>query len=73
MNDDERTPQQIVAEANELARQFYLQMGYEVEDGYRFDKSRHPQERLCWYLSGIAYEHLQSTDLSEVLAEAEDE
>lgn len=62
----------IIADANELAQQFYALMGYVVPDGYRFDRAQHPQERLCWSMVEAAYEQIASTTLSEILAELED-
>lgn len=67
---DERTDEQIVAEANELARTFYRCMGYVVPEGYRFDpidKHRHPMERTCWRMAVEAFELLQATDVEDAL------
>jgi hypothetical protein len=63
-----RTEQQIVAEANSLARDFYGLMGYEVPRSYRFDRARHPQEQLCWRMAVHAFEVLQATDVQDALA-----
>ena len=62
----------IVSQANELARSFYLLMGYVVADGYRFDEARHPQERLCWNMACEAYEFIDGTSPNDALAEIED-
>lgn len=41
---------------NNLAREFYLQMGYRVKEGFDFTASRHPQELMCYRMAEIAYE-----------------
>ena len=58
-----KTDHQIYEKGNELARLFYRAMGCEVPRGYRFDRACHPQERSCWNLAVIAYEHIDGTDL----------
>lgn len=68
---DGKTATEIVALANQMARRFYAAMGCVVPEGYRFDKARHPQEKLCWHYAEIAFESLVFTELSEVLNEAE--
>jgi hypothetical protein len=69
----DRGPEEIVKDCNELARQFYLSMGYQVEEGYRFDKARHPQETGMWNMAVMAYEHIESTDVEAALAEIDDD
>lgn len=59
----------IVQKANELAREFYFRMGYQVKEGYRFDRATHPQEVLCWDLAAAAFEKLRDTDIDNALAE----
>lgn len=74
MADEERKElQEIVDSANELARTFYRAMGYVVEEGYRFDQARHPQERGMWNMAAIAYDHIEGTDVDAALDELEDE
>jgi hypothetical protein len=68
-----KTPEEILKQANELAREFYAAQGYLVPEGYRFDKARHPQERACWRFAELAYARIEGTELSEILAEVEDE
>ena len=65
--------QRVVDRANSLARSFYLRMGYMRPEGYRFDQATHPQERMCWLMASDAFEHLDGTDLTEVLGELEDQ
>lgn len=64
---DDRTNDQIVADANRLARVFYDMLGYEVPEGYRFDKASHPQERSMWDFAMAAYELIQGTDAENAL------
>jgi hypothetical protein len=70
---ENKTPAQIVASANSLARLFYAQQGYEVPEGSRFDKARHPQERLMWNLACLAYEEIEGTEPEAALDEMGDD
>lgn len=65
--------QQKLNDANELARMFYLSLGYQVDEGYRFDQATHPQERGMWNMAAIAYDHIEGTELDAVLDELEDD
>lgn len=73
MNEKIKTAADLVADANELARTFYESHGYQVEEGYRFDKARHPQEQGMWVLAVIAYEHIEGTDIEAALIEVEEQ
>lgn len=68
-----RTPQEIIAQTNELAREFYRLMGYVVSEGHRFDDegriNRHPQEALCWNMACAAQYELTGTDIEDVQTE----
>ena len=69
-----RTPEEIINQTNELARQFYALRGYVVPEGHRFDIERvntHPDERLCWQQACIAQLMLTDTDIYDVLSELE--
>ena len=68
-----KTSRECVDECNALARQFYASMGYEVEEGYRFDRAHHPQEQGMWNMAAMAYEHIDGTEMDQVLLELEDE
>ena len=72
ISDDCKSSQQIVDEANELARDFYKSMGCTVLKGYRFDQATHPQEIGMWNLAAIAYEHIEGTDIVEAVAETKE-
>lgn len=64
---------EIIEQTNELARTFYLLMGYEVS-AHRFDIERtntHPQERLCWRMACEAQLLLTDTDIDDVLSDME--
>ncbi len=63
---------EIIREANDLARAFYREHGCFVREGYRFDQAHHPQERMMWRLAVQAFAALRATDLDDVLTEAED-
>jgi hypothetical protein len=68
-----QTPQQILARANALAREFYGIRGYVVPEGYQFHAASHPHEREAWQLTIAAFEALECTDLEDALTELEDE
>ena len=71
MDDDRepRTNHEIVKDANALARIFYSLLGYQVEEGYRFDQAKHPQEVTMWRMAVIAYENIEGTDVEDALSE----
>jgi len=60
--------EQIVSDANELAREFYLAHGYQVPSSFCFYMSKHPQEQLMWRLACLAYERLRDTPVDDALA-----
>lgn len=68
-----KSDRQIIDEANELAREFHRQNGYEVPDGFKFYESNHPRPTQAWNAAVIAYEHLTGTDLTDVLCGINDE
>lgn len=68
-----RTEQEIVDDANALARVFYGLLGYQVEAGYRFDAATHPQETAMWRMAVIAYENIEGTDVEDALSQTEDD
>jgi len=68
-----KTATELVDDCNELAGKFYASMGYKVEEGYRFDRAHHPQEQGMWNLAVIAYDHIDGTEMDQVLLDAEDE
>lgn len=67
-----KTAQQIVDDCNALARTFYRMHGYQVPEGYRFDKAHHPQERTMWAMAVEAYEHIEETPVEDCLDEIDD-
>ena len=68
-----QTEKQIVDKANALARTFYEMHGYEVPEGYRFDKAHHPQERCMWAMACHAFDQIEGTDVEEALSAVEDD
>ena len=68
-----RTEQELVDDANELARQFYALMGYEVPEGYRFDRASHPHEVMVWRQAVLAYDLIEGTDVEDALNQIDDE
>lgn len=62
-----RTEEQIVDDANELARDFYSILGYEAREGFRFDLSAHPQEQAMWRMACHAFEKIHGTDVEDAL------
>ena len=67
-----KSDEEIVAAGLVLARQFYTAHGYEVDKGYKFYDSKHPQEVGMWNLAVIAFEELTGTDLQDALANIEE-
>jgi hypothetical protein len=61
-----RTDEDLLTEANALAREFYALMGCAAPAGYRFDLASHPQERLCWQMAAVAFERLRQTDIDDL-------
>ena len=68
-----RTAQQIVDDANALAREMYRLRGYVVADGYRFDQATHPHEVTAWLQACFAYDFIQGTEVGEALFEIEED
>ncbi len=62
-----RTDEQIVEQTNELARVLYRIRGYEVPEGYRFDRATHPHEREAWAGACEAQRLLTCTDPQDAL------
>lgn len=62
-----RSDKQIVADANELAREFYGLMGYLVPPGHDFRLAMHPQEQMCWKMAVCAYERISGTDVENAV------
>jgi len=60
---------EIIAEANSLARDFYGLMGYGVPKGYRFHRATHPKEHLCWQMAVVAFKRLRQTSIDGVARE----
>ncbi len=69
---DEDEVATLVASCNGLARQFYLMHGYQVPEGYRFDRAEHPQERGMWNLASAAYYWIEGTSVDELMTETDD-
>jgi hypothetical protein len=68
-----RTPQQIIDQTNELARELYRLRGYVVPECYRFDKATHPHEVESWNGACEAQRMLTLTDPDDALMELEEE
>lgn len=65
---------QILEETNELAKTFYSMMGYSnVEKDFKFYKSNHPNEILCWQMAIKAQEVLTETDVEDIDLDIADE
>lgn len=67
------TNKEIITKANDLARKFYYMHGYEVKEGYRFDKATHPQEVSMWNMAVVSFEFLLETDVENCLDEEDEE
>lgn len=64
-----RTPQEILDQTNELAREFYRIRGYQVDEGYKFHEATHPHEVQAWYMACAAQSLLTSTSLDDIFDE----
>jgi len=62
-----RSNKQIINQTNELARILYLQRSYLKQEGYRFDRATHPQEKEAWQAACIAQRLLTDTDPEDAL------
>ena len=72
VTDQEHNAEQVIAAANDLARQFYRIAGYAVPNGYRFDRAENGRQHMYWLMAKVAYEHILGTDLAEIADELED-
>lgn len=63
---------EIVLACNALARKFYLAMGCQVPNDYKFWEARHPQEAGCWAMAVLSYEEIEGTDVQDALTMMED-
>lgn len=68
-----RTDREIVEQTNELARQLYRLRGYEVAEGYRFDRAFHPHAREAWAAACAAQVMLTDTDPNDAIQGEEEE
>ncbi len=74
MTEKYRTVKEIIEQTNELAREFYAEMGYvETRPDFMFYASTHPTERFMWRLACMAQIELTDTDPDELISEYEDE
>jgi hypothetical protein len=47
-------------EVNRLAQLLYKMQGYNVPDGYDFEKAKHPQEKFCWNSALLSYQYWEA-------------
>lgn len=67
-----RTDAELVIAGNALAAEFYASMGYNAKPGFRFDRSIHGTEIMCWRFAQIAFLRLQDTDIEDAVENEED-
>jgi hypothetical protein len=63
-----RDAQQIVDDANALARGFADLIGLHVPEGYRFDRATREGETIMWDLAVFAYGTIEGTDVIGALS-----
>ncbi|MDC4776069.1 hypothetical protein OHV98_17420 [Acinetobacter baumannii] len=69
-----RSVKKIIEQTNELAREFYKEMGYvESRPDFKFYSSQHPTELLMWRFACMAQLELTDTDPDDLIGEYEDE
>ena len=64
---EHKTDQQILAECNELADMFYQMQGYISRPRFKFYEATHPAEVLCWDFACYAYDHIEGTDVQDIV------
>lgn len=69
-----RSVKEIIEQTNQLAREFYAEMGYiESRTDFMFYASTHPTERLMWRFACMAQIELTDTDPDELITEYEED
>lgn len=69
----EATLGEIVEACNALAGQFYRMEGYDAGEGFKFYEAHHPHEVRCWRQAMVSYDHINGTDMDDVLEEWRDD
>jgi len=67
MTDDE-----VVDQAENLARQLYNITGNRVSENYKLRNATHPQEIMCWNMACLAFKELRNTDPEDAVANLEE-
>ncbi len=67
------TDEEVVNSGLDLARKIYSVMGYQVEKGFKFYESSHPQEEGIWHIVVMSFDHINGTDLQTALESIQDE
>ena len=69
MSDRPKSNEEIILEANELARKFYKMLGKERSEDFNFFSATHPEEARMWNQAVIAYDHINGADVENALDE----
>lgn len=62
-----RTSKQIIAECNSLASMFYQMRGRIERPRFKFYEATHPEEVECWEFACYAYDHIEGTDVQDIV------
>lgn len=73
MNEEIKTPQDVINETIEVALELYSFLGYEAKPGFKFWESKHPTEVMVWAMACAMMERFTDTDPEDALAELESE
>lgn len=57
---------ELLTNANRLAREIYSVMGFTVPETFRFDRSDNPRAIQVWKIVCLSYEHISATDLTDI-------
>ncbi len=65
-----RTPEQILQQTNQLAREFAQILGYEIlNPNLNFWEGTHPRLQMCWKMARAAQITLTDTDPEDAIVE----
>lgn len=62
-----KTQQQIIDDCNELANTFGVMRGWIDRPDFKYYEATHGEEVACWAMAVAAYDHIECTDVQDVL------
>lgn len=67
-----RTEAEIISDCNELANTFGAMRGWVDRPDFKYYEATHPEEIGCWEWAVAAYDHIEGTDVQDILDNLED-